>query len=154
MSIPVQPRHTLRNYLWVHKAYIQKGAPVKAKGFTGNPPRAKRLSNPKVHGRGVEMGRKSKNARMFRICSRWSVYVTKCNKCSRNQYMYRMTCLPNIFVAMDAPGLFNNILSLYHSINKDRNQTYHHFLKQEEIKRLHSNIYIYCIYIYIVYIYI
>ena len=49
------------------------------------------------------------------------------------------------------------ILSLYHSINKDRNQTYHHFLKQEEIKRLHSNIYIYIVYIlciYIVYIYI
>lgn len=55
MSIPVQPRHTLRNYSWVHKAYIQKGAPVKATGFTGNPPRAKWLSNPKVHGRGVEL---------------------------------------------------------------------------------------------------
>ena len=60
MSIPVQPRHTLRNCSWVHKAYIQKGAPEKATGFTGNPPRAKWLNNPKVHGRGVEMGKENR----------------------------------------------------------------------------------------------
>lgn len=62
--------------------------------------------------------------------------------------VYVCLCLCKVWTIIICLPLFN-IFSLYHSIKKDRNQTYHHFMKQEEIKRLHSNVYLY---IYIIYI--
>lgn len=67
--------------------------------------------------------------------------------------VYVCLCLCKVWTIIICLPLFN-IFSLYHSIKKDRNQTYHHFMKQEEIKRLHSNVYLYIYNLYTQYTYI